>query len=247
MSVPDFPSVSVPVVQGLPSVSVPALSSNLMVPVAPLEVVMGSGSNGSGGSSHNMVLSALTPTTITVTGSSTKEFSDYLKKLGGTWNNGIQAWSFDVKYQADVQKFLGAVTEGKIKPDPVMGFNNKKKQFRPRQEFTPSTSVNTGAVALPVVSGDGFALPVVNKGDDSFQTLTWKSVFKPRVGMLAKIKVDDKTMACPVSQVSTNTRGDVVAAYIMTAQGDSILEVTNGHWQVRGLMPDHKIYFDNGQ
>lgn len=240
MSVPDFPSVSAPVVQSLPVAG--NQDSNLMVPIVPLEVVMGSPVSTPSGSAHNMVLSTLSPTTITVTGSSTKEFSDYLKKLGGTWNAGIQAWSFDVKYQDDVKKFLSAATDGKIKPDPVMGFNNKKKQFRPRQE---SSNVSNASSSLPVVSGDGFALPVVNKGDDSFQTLTWKSVFKPRVGMLAKIKIDDKTLICPVVQVSANTRGDVCVAYIKASNGDSKLEVTNGHWQVRGLIKDHRVYFEN--
>lgn len=261
-TVPIFPSTTAPLAPAVPL----AVSVAPIVPAGPAgpggmavlapEVVSGTsssvgGSNGHvNGSAHNMVLSAHGPTTIVVTGSSTKEYIDHLKKLGGSWNPGFQAWTFDVKYQQELQNFVNAVTAGKIKPDPSMNYNNKnKKPYRPRTENTMASTqlVQTAPLSIPTVPvAGGFALPTVEINSHQFQRLDY-NVFKPLVGMLAKIKQGTATAVYSVVQVENNEKGKTDVAYIKNGEKVSKLEVTNGHWQVRGWFPEHRIFFENAQ
>lgn len=243
MSVVDFPSVNETVVQSLPPVSSPTMSQlPQSMPVVPVGVV----TNGNSGndSGHNMQVS-LSPTTILVAGTSTKEYSTHLKNLGGAWNKGIQAWSFDIKYKNQVEDFVGAVTAGKIKPEPHMGFNFNTKKPYVRKTENAIISGNSNKVTSDITD-TVFTLPSIDGHTGDFQKLEYAFVFKPRAGMIAKIRCGTNTLVRQVIKVEINRVGKVDTAFVQNGtDGTSKLEVSNGHWQVRGLIPEHKVFFEN--
>jgi hypothetical protein len=237
MSAEDFPTISDNVVQELPKASPAVLQT---IPPLSVDLVMGTnGSNGAGG--HNMKMD-VSGNTLYLKGASTRNYIDHLKKLGGTWNPSMMAWVFSQAAQDDVGNFLEAVEAGEIKPASIKGGYHKKPREFLKREPRPETA------EAPVESEGDLYLPTINSGDGNFQKLGPRTVYKPLVGDMAKITSGGKTKACRVTKTVTNNKGEVDVALVQSDPKDatklSQLEITNGHWQVRGYFPSHKIFFE---
>lgn len=229
-TVPEFPTVEQPA-QNFPK-------ADVVVSLAAVETSK---------PTHNMVMST-NESQVFLGGASTKDHTANLKTLGGTWNKGIKMWSFDISHKKDVDDFIAGVESGKIKAEPSVGYVYKKPFRGGYTQTSQGPQVSQGSqmtqssqVVLPTVS-NGFELKVVN--DQNFQTVgPWK-IFVPKVGMVATIKVGNQLIERVVSSVN----GDRIKGYIIivddNAGNKSQLQLGNGHWEVRGLMPMHSIRFD---
>ena len=179
---------------------------------------------------------------IYLSGRDTRNFSAKLKKLNGSWDKANKYWVFDNSNQADVNTFLEGVKSGQIKPEPfVGGFNKKPYPYPPNKHHTV---VNGGQVQqsnsqhpiIPVYNASGYTSQMRTVGP-------W-NVFVPNVGMVAKIRVGEFVVDRKVTSVDGDATKGYVAMVVDDATGDqSRLEVTNGHWGVRGMMPQHSIRF----
>lgn len=170
---------------------------------------------------------------IFLSGIVTKKFSVNLRALGGTYNKGIQKWSFNASDKSHVDEFLDGVRQGRIQPEPFVGFTNKKKLH-----------TNGGAAAV-ISNGSGgeFKLPTINKsGSHMSQVGPW-SVFTPKTGMIAQVKVQGQTFNLRVTSVNGNS-SDGFEAIVTSDKGEqSLLQITNGHWAMRGIIHKHTIRF----
>ncbi|HLX53132.1 MAG TPA: hypothetical protein VKR58_04295 [Aquella sp.] len=251
MSVADFPTQE-NIVQDLPTVpTVPSVSSeNLESQKADTN---GHVSEGVGSFDMNL---SLVDNMLLLKGASTRQYISNLKSLGGHWTPTIRAWVFDAKYQKDVQVFVSGVATGKIKPDPAFGFAPKKKQFRSKHQEYHETSGPMPAYGLLVQkepkedsnfdsSEGGLMLPTVNSAQLYFQRIEYRSVFLPKVGMIAKIKSDGNIISLPVVRTELNPdNGKVDLAYVSNGNKLTCLQVARGRWEVRGYAPKHNIFFE---
>lgn len=177
---------------------------------------------------------------IYLSGLETKKYHTNLKSLGGIWNKGIKKWSFDKSHLKDIEDFLAGVKSGNIKPEPFIGYTNKKKPSGAFGSFGfPSSSGNLQADA-----GE-FKLPVINKSDSHLSKAGPWTVFVPIIGMIAQIKVSGHVITRKVTKVSGDSSKGYEATVIADNGDASLLQITNGHWTVRGLMPNHYIHFDH--
>lgn len=168
-----------------------------------------------------------------VYGSGTKDLKQYLSNLGGKYNGrlasrppnfpGGGAWIYPMGKRQEVENFVNNVTSGNLK------FNN-------------------GTLVSSQVPESGINLPysiVPLKNESKYQRVNW-SVFKPKEGMTAIIKVNG---AAPLegTVTSTETHNDIVdTVYITIPSGATKLVICNGKWQVWGYMAEHNIFFNDG-
>jgi len=230
-TIPNFPSAE-EVTQSLPKVDETA------VVVPPTSTPSESSTNSKG------IGMTVKGDKIYLSGIATKNFYANLKKLGGVWNKYERHWSFDSSTQTEINTFLSGVESGQIKPEPSpyhapTHHNNSHKS---RSEGQNNSEGHKGqrtdqAPLIPV-----YVNPRVGS---NMKTVGPWSVFVPTVGMYAKIRVENQVATRKVTHVSGDAeKGYVIMVVDDSTGGESRLAISNGHWEVRGMMPHHIIRFE---
>lgn len=168
-----------------------------------------------------------------------KPFRFSLRKMGGSWNRNLDGgagWIFSVKHQDEVEDFVVKVNAGDVEPDQV--------QPRGKKYYNKNKAHTVGGISLPGMQVNG---PNQGYGDPRMQTLTY-TVFRPNVGMSAKIKEGTAQMTYPVTRVgSSHNNGMIDEAYITWNNGAgqmvTKLVIENGRWQVKGKATNHAVIF----
>lgn len=218
-TVADFPTVNDPV-QGMPDGAVFVPPTNNVKSDEPVELSTGVFNN-----------------TFFVKGDVTKKYKKTLSELGGTWNGGnAKMWSFDLKSQDKIMKLVEGIKNGSVSPDTFGTTFPKKSKPEKSGGFFANRGNSESIPPLPVIGGGGA---------DYLQEVTWK-VFKPSVGMVAKIKVGDKSHSLKVVSVETDKyKGFVKSVLVSEGNNKSRLIIADGHWQVERYSAPHQIYFIN--
>jgi len=223
----------------LPTVSDPT-SSDLVTPTVPERV---QNTRSYDQDSYYLAIEAYNDKSFKVTGNS-KPFRFTLRQMGGSWNMNLQngaGWIFSLKHQDDVVSFVKRVNSGEVEPDKIQPRGNKTNYKKYKRTDT-HVGQNHGNIDLPVtyVSGQKY-------GDNRMQQVVY-TVFRPKVGMSAKIKEGYAQMNYPVTRVgSSHNNGIIDEAYITwnngSAQIMTMLAIVNGHWKVYGKATEHKVTF----
>ncbi len=234
---------SLPTIPVLPEMqqSLPSADS---VPVVPASQVFG------GGSATQITISDPVGGFFTVKGEGTKVYRENLKKLGGKWNHIHHVWSFEASNLHYVKDLVDGIAKGTVVADPIVArppsthHNHHNTHHTNAHHQSPSNPhVNTGTQ----VQLGGLDLPTIG-GSNNFESVGPWSIFIPVPGMKAKIQIDKKGAVGTYSVISvTGSRKDGYTALITDGKqkDPSKLEITNAHWQVRGLLNYHTIRFES--
>ena len=177
-----------------------------------------------------------------VWGESTRDYSESFKLNGGIFNKVTRKWEFDLSNQQTISELVDNIKKGNVKVNSMKHHANPKPKFNKFNKFDQSHQSQT--LVLPIVGGGGStAFPTV-KGSDYLQDVTFK-VFRPTVGMTARINVGKESSHLKVVQVENDkTNGYVRYVYLANGTGRTRLVVSDGHWQIEHYANQHQIYFN---
>ena len=164
----------------------------------------------------------------------TRTYSKNLATLGGLFNNRLKdgggpGWIFSLKKQDQVEAFVREAMEGKVTPmekserKDYVAPTTSVKSTAPR--LTPShTSVQSSPPPAPVMQTVTYMVPL------------------PTVGQEIMVVTHGGSGSYRVTEVE-NHGGIVDVARIVPKGGDhvSTMMITNGRWQVYGMLIPHDI------
>ena len=232
-TIADFPATEV-VTQSLPKIT----DTAVVVPSIPAQDNAGKASEGG-------ITMTIKGDKIHLSGNVTRQFQPNLKKLNGSFDKVARAWVFDLSNQGDINTFLEGVSSGQIKPEPFVGYVNKKQHQN--GGFVNNKRFVTVQPGQPTQPGQQPVIPVYNPtGYVSNMRLVgpW-NVFVPTAGMVAKIQVGNYVFDRRVVSAEGDTNKGYIVMVVDEATGNqSRLAPSNGHWEVRGMMDHHTVRFN---
>ena len=104
---------------------------------------------------------------------------------------------------------------------------------------TPTTNSDQAFPSLPTINGGQSQ----GQSDSDYQTIIYPGLFRPKVGMIASVKVKGLIKTFPVVEVKSSGQF-VDSAKIDGGNGNiSELVVAKGKWMVWGLNDIHSVFF----
>lgn len=231
---PDGISETISQVRDINTVHVPTVS---VVPIVPV-TTFGSSPVQHVEASYNLVVSSANGL-VTVVGNS-RPFRNNFYAIGGRWDKGESRWKFDAKHEVEVKTLVEAIGKGTVLPEKFVPFKYKK-QNNSEKSLLQGSSLQSNLTSAS--GGISSMLPTLPNSSPDYQTITYPTVYLPRVGMIASITVGKQAEEFSVIKVGTTGTNVDHALIALNGGKASELVVIKGHWVVNGMLEQHRVFF----
>jgi hypothetical protein len=208
-----------------------------------------------------LLLSYYSEKSFALFGIETKTIKEDLKEMGGKFVVRLKShpgssqtqpgWIFSMKKFNQMKEYLNENYPGKysIKTELIVSSPSNSPQkldaedAASEEKLTQKPLVPRATPKTPV----GKTIKITPTLKIDYQTVTYK-VIKPAVGMSARISTIEGVLETKVTEVRINDGvvDMVVVKPVATEQPDETvyhLVITNGQWQVLGLVEEHSVSF----
>jgi hypothetical protein len=222
--------------------------------------------------SSSLTISKYNDKAVVVRGD-TKKYRGNFQASGGKWNPrlvGGGGWIFPLTNLTEVQGLIDGIKAGAIKP--IQPVQHPKTQYQQQSQVMypppygmqqpymmpqqmpygmPPQQMPYGATyqqipQVPQMYPQSQVQHQHHKQRSDYQTVTY-NVYKPQMGMTAKVTGDGANFDAKVISVTPNPDGTVTKLIIQILNQDTTFEVGlwNGHWALRGIPNIHSIRFEH--
>ncbi len=199
-----------------------------------------------------ITMSAYNDKSVVVRGN-TKKYAGNFQAAGGKWNPHLMGgggWIFPLTASKEVQGLIDGIAAGAILP---IAKERRPKFQQPQVVYPQPYGMAPQPYMMqpqPYMSSPQIPQVVYQPQPQyhkhGFQTVTY-NVYKPQLGMTAKVHGEGANFEAKVISVTPNPDGTVTTATIQVLARPETFEVGlwNGHWALRGVAGTHNIRFEH--
>lgn len=188
---------------------------------------------------------------VIVKGDATRDHSQRLREMGGSWNRTLRGWMFSNTRSHDVRDFVARINAGEVPPQPAISPTRiPPVQGRhmpvPYQRPQPTTPVYRTRQPTPEGTSINLNYPATFVGADNipYQILIY-TVPMPKVGQKVNIIYDDKNDSYVISEVEKKSLpyDSILIHPVNDPNSISRAKIINGEFQIPGFATKHTLAF----